>query len=80
MAIRADHFRVKSIRPSAHLRTEDVPQELQERLLGRVVALRDLEELGASVKTSRLYHGGESLVVVYWHGEEYVLDLDPVTE
>ncbi len=78
MAISTDKFRVKSIRPEAHLHTSEVPEDLRARVEGRVVTPRDLEELGADIKTIRLYHGGESLVVVYWHGQEYVLYLEPV--
>ncbi len=78
MAIRTDRFRVKAIRPAAHLHTDQVPVDLQQRLQDKVVTLRDLEELGADVETARLYHGGQSLAVVYWHGLEYVLDLEPV--
>lgn len=80
MAVSTDKFRVTSIRPEAHLHTSEVPKDLRDRVEGRIITLRDLEELGADVKTSRLYHGGESLVVVYWHGNEYVLYLEPVTE
>ncbi len=80
MAVSTDRFRVVSIRPEAHLHTSEVPQDLRDQVEGKIVAIEDLEALGASVKTSRLYHGGESLVVVYWHGGEYVLYLEPVTE
>lgn len=78
MAIRTDRFRVKAIRPAEHLHTDEVPADLQQRWQGKVITLGDLEELGASVESSRLYHGGQSLVVIYWHGLEYVLHLEPV--
>ena len=78
MAIRTNRFRVRSIRPSAHLRDREVPPDLRDRLLDRVVTLADLEALGADVETARIYHGGRSLAVVYWHGDEYVVDLEPV--
>ncbi len=77
MAIWTDRFKVSGIRPAAHLQGEDVPQDLTERFQDQVITLRDLEDLGADVKTERLYHGGGSLVEVYWHGKEYVLDLEP---
>jgi len=77
MAISTDRFRVKSIRPAEYLRTDQVPKELQERVLGKVVAADDLGELGVQVKAAQLYHGGESLVAVYWKGDEYELTLEP---
>ncbi|MCL4535415.1 MAG: hypothetical protein M1370_09690 [Bacteroidetes bacterium] len=80
MAVSTDRFKVTSIRPEAHLHTPEVPQDLRDRVEGKIVTVEDLEKLGADVKTSRLYHGGESLVDVYWHGQEYVLYLEPVTE
>ncbi len=78
MAIRTDRFKVKAIRPVAHLRDEEVPQDLVERLQDQVVTPRDLEEYGADMQTADFYHGGGSQAVVYWHGKEYVLDLEPV--
>ena len=80
MAVSTDRFKVTSIRPEAHLRTSEVPQDLRDRVEGKVVTAEDLGQLGADVKASRLYHGGESMVDIYWHGGEYVLYLEPVTE
>ncbi len=80
MAVSTDKFRVASIRPEEHLHTSEVPQDLRERVEGKTVTAEDLEALGVDLKTFRLYHGGESMVEVYWHGQEYVLYLEPVTE
>jgi hypothetical protein len=80
MAISTDRFRVTSIRPEAHLHTSEVPRDLRDRIEGRILTMEELQAMGAVVKASRLYHGGESLVDVYWHGREYVLHLRPVTE
>ncbi len=80
MAVSTDKFRVVSIRPAAHLHTSEVPQDLRDQVEGKTVTAEDLEALGVDVETSRLYHGGESMVVIYWHGQEYVLYLEPVTE
>ncbi len=77
MAVSTDRFRVTSIRPEAHLHTDQVPEDLREKMLDQIITVDDLEGMGAPVKASRLYHGGGSLVVVYWHGEEYVLYLEP---
>jgi hypothetical protein len=77
MATSTDRFKVVSIRPEAHVQVEEVPEDLRAQVEGKVVTAGDLEELGADVQTARLYHGGGSLVVVYWHGDEYVLQLEP---
>jgi len=78
MAIRTDRFRVKAIRPAQHLHTDEVPADLKEKYQDKVITLSDLEELGATLESQRLYHGGQSLVVIYWHGQEYALHLEPV--
>jgi hypothetical protein len=80
MAVSTDRFRVSSIRPSASAQYEGVPQDLLDRVEGKVVTAGDLEELGIDVKSANFYHGGESLAVVYWDGSEYVLNLEPVAK
>lgn len=80
MAVSTDRFKVTSIRPEEHVQTAEVPQDLRDRVEGKVITIGDLQGLGIDVKTYRLYHGGESLVDIYWHGDEYVLYLEPVTE
>jgi|GEM_PF-4620981 len=54
MAIRTDRFKVKDIRPEEHLHTDEVPEDLKERFLGKVITLADLDELGVTVESSRL--------------------------
>ncbi len=80
MAVSTDRFKVTSIRPEEHVEISDVPQDLRDRVEGKIITIGDLQGLGIDVKTYRLYHGGESLVDVYWHGDEYVLYLEPVPE
>ncbi len=80
MAVSTDRFRVASVRPAASIQYEGVPQDLLDRVEGKVITADDLEELGVDVKNANLFHGGESLAVVNWHGNEYVLNLDPVPE
>ena len=76
--IRTDHFVVKSIRPAADVVPKEVPQELRDKLHNKKVSMESLEkDLGVQVRSSSLYHGGESSVVVVWQGDQYVLDLDP---
>ncbi|MGE5620086.1 MAG: hypothetical protein ACM3US_12595 [Sphingomonadaceae bacterium] len=53
---------------------------MRDRVEGKIITAEDLQDLGVDLKTFRLYHGGESMVDVYWHGQEYVLYLEPVTE
>ncbi len=77
MRVGTGRFRVASVRPSARAQYEGVPQDLLERVEGKVFAAGELEKLGVDVKTARLYHGGDGIAVVTWHGEEYVLNLDP---
>ena len=77
MAISTDRFRVKSIRPAEHLHSSEVPDDLKEKYEGKVITMQELAELGATLEAQRLYHGGQSLVVIYWHGQEYVLNLEP---
>ena len=77
MAVSTDRFRVSSVRPSAQIQYEGVPGDLVERVEGKIFTAGDLEELGVDVKTARLYHGGDGIAVIYWYGEEYVLNLEP---
>jgi hypothetical protein len=77
--IRQEYFTVKSIRPAAHLESDEVPEELRKAVEEKIVSLASLkEDLGAEVKSSNLYHGGESGAVIIWHGDEYVLEFEPV--
>ncbi len=80
MPYSTDRFKVTVIRPAEHLHTTEVPQELRDKVMGKIVVANDLGGLGLDVETAQLYHGGESLMVVYWHGDEYVLYLEPVVE
>lgn len=88
MAISTDRFRVKSIRPAAHVMERgeaEVPTELQDKLKEAIVTagdLRDgkLDEAGLQVKSYNLHHGGGGLVELFWNGQEYVLDLEPMPE
>ncbi len=77
MAVSTDRFKVTSVRPSANIQYEGVPEDLLDRVEGKVFTAGDLEELGVDVKAARLYHGGDGIAVIYWHGKEYVLNLEP---
>ena len=79
MPVSTDRFRVTSVRPSANVQYEGVPQDLLDKVEGKVITGGDLEELGVDVKTANLYHGGDSLAVITWNGNEYVLNLEPVS-
>lgn len=77
--IRQEYFTVKSIRPGASAGSEEVPEELRKEVLDKTMSLNSLqEELGVEVKSSNLYHGSENDAVIIWHGEEYVLELEPI--
>jgi hypothetical protein len=77
--IRQEYFTVKSIRPAAHAESGEVPEELRKALEDKMVSLASLEEeLDIEVKSSNLYHGGESGAVIIWQGTEYVLEFEPV--
>jgi hypothetical protein len=77
--IRQEYFTVKSIRPAAQAESSEVPEELRQAVEDKMLSLNSLEEeLGIEVKSSNLYHGGESGAVIVWHGQEYVLELEPV--
>lgn len=80
MAVTTDRFRVISIRPAATIQYEGVPEDLRDWAEGKIITADDLEELGVDVKTVNLYHGSESLAVINWHGNEYVLNLEPVSK
>ncbi len=80
MAVGTDRFRVASVRPAASIQYEGVPQDLLDRVEGKVITADDLEEFGVDVKTADLYHGGESLAVINWNGNEYVLNLEPISK
>jgi hypothetical protein len=80
MAVNTDRFRVTSIRPASSFQYEGVPRDLLDNAEGKVITADDLEELGVDVTSASLYHGGECLAVIQWHGSEYVLNLDPVSE
>ena len=80
MAVSTDRFRVASVRPAASIQYEGVPQDLLDRVEGKVIMAGDLEELGVDVRTANLYHGGEILAVINWHGNEYVLNLEPISK
>lgn len=78
MAVSTDRFKVSSVRPSANIQYEGVPEDLVQKVEGRTFTAGDLEELGVDVKTARLYHGGDGIAVICWQDKEYVLDLEPV--
>lgn len=80
MAVGTYRFRVTSVRPAASIQYEGVPQELLDQMDGKVITAGDMEELGADVKTANLHHGGDGLIVIHWHGNEYVLNLEPVSK
>lgn len=80
MVVSTDRFKVTSVRPSAQIQYEGVPQDLQDRVEGRVFTVGDLEELGVDVKAARLYQAGDGIAVIDWQGEEYVLNLEPATK
>jgi hypothetical protein len=80
MPVSTDRFKVTSLRPSAQVQYEGVPQDLTDKVEGMVFTVGQLEELGVDVKTARLYHGGDGIAVIYWHGEEYVLNLEPAPQ
>lgn len=79
MAVSTDRFHVTSVRPAASTQYEGVPQDLLDQVEGKIVTAGDLEELGVDVSSANFYHG-DGLVVVQWHGNEYVLNLDPVPQ
>ena len=77
MAVRTDRFKVTSIRPSANIQYEGVPQDLVDKVQDKVFTAGDLEKLGVDVKSAQFYHGGDGIAVIYWDGDEYVLNLEP---
>jgi hypothetical protein len=77
--IRQEYFTVKSIRPVGHGEPEEVPEELRLALEDKMLSLAALEEeADVMVKSSNLYHGGQSSAVIVFQGGEFELELEPV--